>query len=264
MIVVALAIALSVGSLSASASTIVITDCPGAWYVDGSMIVNPYSATDRGDSDYSDMHSASYDQWVKTGAYSSTPWSGSLPPSNATIQWVYMCAFLYQPSGPTDRTFTLAYATDGMFTPTWEHETAKTTVHGTDYWGNPYSLGWMMYSVNITSFETWTPASVTSDYIAVKMASTDHNNIVLYVDYVGIRYGWNYSEPAAGEGYTFDTGALSITGTMGMVGFIGMVAIPGAAVWFYRRDGGSKLYAGVMALVAFVFCLGLFLASIGA
>jgi hypothetical protein len=49
---------------------------------------------------------------------------------------------------------------------------------------------------------------------------------------------------------------------MGMTGFIGMIGVPAATIWFLKHDGGSKIYAGVTALIAFTVCFGFFLASI--
>ena len=53
-----------------------------------------------------------------------------------------------------------------------------------------------------------------------------------------------------------------VIGLMGMTGFIGMIGVPAASIWMLRRDGGSKIYIGVMALATFTFCFGIFYASI--
>lgn len=55
---------------------------------------------------------------------------------------------------------------------------------------------------------------------------------------------------------------VNLIGVFGLTGFIGMVAIPTAAVWMLRRDGGSKLMAGISALVGFMFCFTMFMASL--
>ena len=85
----------------------------------------------------------------------------------------------------------------------------------------------------------------------------------LYVDYLGISALWTWPGPPAGPGGTgYSSAPIDVIGLMGMTGFIGMIGIPAISIWMFRRDGGSKIYAAVMALVAFLVCFGFFLASI--
>jgi hypothetical protein len=103
-------------------------------------------------------------------------------------------------------------------------------------------------------------------YYVQLMSWADTGSFVLYVDYVGLSYIWRY--PAGGADNEFgdgETGTFTtpdVTGLMGMTGFIGMIGVPAASIWFFRRDGGSKIMIGVSALVAFTVCFGLFLGSI--
>jgi hypothetical protein len=55
---------------------------------------------------------------------------------------------------------------------------------------------------------------------------------------------------------------ISVLGLMGITGFVGMIGVPAASIYFLRRDGGSKIYVGVMALVGMTVCFGFFLAAI--
>lgn len=110
-------------------------------------------------------------------------------------------------------------------------------------------------------------STISDEWFYVQLYSwADTGIFVLYVDYVGISYIWCY--PAGGEDTEFGDGESGVftmpdvTGLMGMTGFIGMIGVPAASIWFFRQDGGSKIYAGLTALVAFTVCFGLFYASI--
>lgn len=124
------------------------------------------------------------------------------------------------------------------------------------------------FTYNITAFLTsngvlgnWTN-STTAIYL---QADDDSYGRAIYVDYVGLSFNWRYANGSSsgpggsGEG-TFRT--PDVIGLMGMTGFIGMIGVPAASIWMFRRDGGSKIYFGVMALVTFTVCFGLFYASI--
>lgn len=89
------------------------------------------------------------------------------------------------------------------------------------------------------------------------------------MDYLGIYCLWSGPDPEEyeivlpgeeGAGGPFTT--PDVIGLMGMTGFIGMIGVPAASIWFFKQDGGSKIYAAVTALVAFTVCFGLFYASI--
>jgi hypothetical protein len=126
------------------------------------------------------------------------------------------------------------------------------------------------YIYNITSFLTsngvlgnWTN-STTAIYLTTDTVSNGHS---IYVDYVGLSFTWKYANgsgisPGGPGGPWNPAGIPDVIGLMGIMGFVGMIGVPAASLWFYRRDGGSKIYAAVMGFVAFFVCFGLFYASI--
>lgn len=124
------------------------------------------------------------------------------------------------------------------------------------------------YTVNITAFlvsngvlGNWTNSS-TSIYVST---TDDSYGKSIYVDYAGIICLWSWSGPPGPPGGAGESGQFTmpdVIGLMGMTGFIGMIGVPAASIWMLRRDGGSKIYVGVMALAAFTFCFGIFYASI--
>jgi hypothetical protein len=129
---------------------------------------------------------------------------------------------------------------------------------------------WREITYRVTNLETdWTPAMVKSHSLYAFITSTDAANSLhsLQVDYVGIMYNWT-AGPTDYEGTDFippgtaHLGPPSVIGTMGLFGFIGMIAIPPASLWFYRRDGGSKMAAIITALCAWLVCFGTFYAVI--
>lgn len=111
-------------------------------------------------------------------------------------------------------------------------------------------------------------SAISDEWFYVELFSwADTGSFALYVDYVGISYIWCY--PAGGEDTGFGDGGTGIfttpdvIGLLGMTGFIGMIGVPAASIWFFRHDGGgSKIYFGVSALLAFTVCFGFFYASI--
>ena len=160
-------------------------------------------------------------------------------------------------------------------------------VYGRDWDGDSWSMYMLtssmfyatttdqVYSYNITAdliaegaITAWNATmlkSTSSDewFYVQLMSWADTPGHILYVDYVGLSYIWSY--PSGGGGGDGEPGIFTtpdVIGLMGMTGFIGMIGVPAASIWFFRRDGGSKIMIGVSALVAFTVCLGFFLASI--
>jgi hypothetical protein len=238
----------------------VVTNCPSGWNADANVNYAYDTTTRNGVSAEMD---ASYSQWIYTGAYTNPDYSPyiwpsqPLPPDDVNISFVNLVAYVKGPAYPTIRNFALEYTINGPYAEDWAlADIAQFFTDGTGTWQELRS--------NATSYETWTPSLVKSWDTYVRMSSDDTYGSLL-IDYIGLEYGWyapNVSLP--GGSSNLSVSPISVTGIFGTVGFIGMVAIPGAAIWFYRRDGGSKIEAGVMALVAFILCFGLFLASIGA
>jgi len=182
----------------------------------------------------------------------------AFPPDNATIVSVSMlCVVRSQVAKPF--TLTLIYGMGSnifvLNSPMYYATTTDTA-----------------YSYNITTGTSWNASELKSavpnkEFKVRVMSWANTGSFVLYVDYVGISYIWKY--PAGPAGDTGGEGSLGhfttpdVIGLMGITGFIGMIGVPAASIWFFRHDGGgSKIYAGVMALAVFTVCFGLFYASI--
>jgi hypothetical protein len=88
------------------------------------------------------------------------------------------------------------------------------------------------------------------------------------LDYLGIYYTWSGPDPPINETIMPSDelpGEFTIpdvVGLLGMTGFVGMIGVPAASIWFFKRDGGSKIMIGLSALIAFTICFGFFFASI--
>ena len=194
----------------------------------------------------------------------------SLPPDNATIIYVELTVRIVMWASYA-RTFTLQYATDeSTYNVTTESATWHSGSNGTQGWAGagpavPAYYFVLFYS-DVTSLETWTPALLKDPQTWVRIytddGATDHG---LYVDYVGFVYAWTLdpgSPPGPPSSGDFSMSMVSPIGLFGIVGFIGMIGVPAASIWFFRRDGGSKVMIGVSALLAFTVFFGLFYASI--
>jgi hypothetical protein len=119
-------------------------------------------------------------------------------------------------------------------------------------------------TADLAGYGVLDPANWTSTSLTVYLITQTSYGKALYVDYVGLDYIWTNSTTAGGGDPETEFGVmnLDVSGMMGIVGFVGMVGVPAASIWFFRHDGGSKIYIGVMALVAFTVCFGFFLGSI--
>jgi len=194
----------------------------------------------------------------------------TLPPDNATIVWVELTVRIVVWVGHA-RTFSLQYATgESVHNVTTESATWHSGTNGTQGWpagppGIPPYLYAVFYS-NVTSLETWTPALLKNSSTWVRIYTDDGvSDYGLDVDYLGFTYVWTtdpYSPSGPPSSGDFSMSMVSPIGLIGIIGFVGMVGVPAASIWFFRRDGGSKIMIGVSALVAFTICAGFFLASI--
>jgi hypothetical protein len=218
---------------------------------------------------YTDMYGEGwpYMQMVWTGNFSGSAYDPDAP-DNATIQEVYIVAvvknsWVLPPKYYNEhwRTFRLSYGFGTESEPPDSFPLGEQFSILGDYWRE--------ITYRVTNLETWTPAMVKSHSLYTFITSTDASTVYssLQVDYVGIMYNWT-AGPTDYEGSDFippgtaQLGFISPIGMIGLFGFIGMIATPVAAVWFYRNNGGSKIYFGVMALVTFTVCFGFFYASI--
>jgi hypothetical protein len=257
-------------------TTTTITDSPSSQGLDYTYWV--WGWTENSDAianrngEYALIHGQSGDLGISTSNFTSSDYiswpTQTLPPDNATILWVHLLVYVATWVG-YGHTFYLQYATNT----TWADVSSASAV-----WHNganttktmasmpPPGHIWNEYSSNVTTNETWTPQMLKSSQTWIRLMMAEDTVWPLYVDYIGLEYAWSVGGGSGSGGG--DVGNIGIfqmpdvLGLIGVIGFIGVIGIPAASIWFFRRDGGSKVYAGVMALVAFTFCAGLFLASI--
>ena len=191
------------------------------------------------------------------------PW---FPPANATITTVYIVAQFA--SALTPNLF-LEYATDGL-----------TFAHSPMFYGselaageidpfNPYYNNTKMWDV--TSRETWGNDTFLDPDFTVRMQAFPVPGVNYYLDYLGLIVVWEGAGGGAGdetEGdeptpWDPDFDIIYIEGglllVLGSIGFVGMIAVPPVTLMYYRRAEGDRIGAFVKALVAFVFCLTLFM-----
>jgi len=206
-------------------------------------------------------------QWIQTRDFTSGVWTDefhtarniSLPPDTATITQVFI-DLRWQPSHIPD--YKVGVSLDAGVTWTWDTFNSARTI------GSNTSE-----AHNITSFTAWTPQILKSSDLCVKIISYSYGvnpAVYCYLDYLGLYYIWSGPDPPEEETTPYDEdepgimGSLmpDVTGLMGITGFIGMIGVVPASIWLFRRDGGSKIHAGVMALIGFTVCFGFFLASI--
>lgn len=204
-------------------------------------------------------------QWIQTRDFTAGVWNDanhtardiSLPADTATIIQVFI-DLRWQPSNIPD--YKVGVSLDAGSTWVW------------DTFNSARSIGSNTSEAhNVTSFAAWTPQILKSANLCVKILSYSYQvspAVYCKLDYLGIYYIWSGPDPPeesqiGPDEYT--PGIMEIPdvmGLMGIFGFVGMIGIPPASIWFLRRDGGSKIHAGVMALIGFTVCFGFFLASI--
>lgn len=197
---------------------------------------------------------------------------GYVAPYNAVIQKVYIMAIVKNTwtnyHNPYPRTCKLGWGQGDNRTEPPDLFTLNSptyTVNG-DYWRE------LDFEITHDLDKNWTANELTgnsTDVLWLVLYSSDVGTEVnkLQVDYLGLRY--NYTVVGSGtenESSTpnawVDLGWPDITGIFGLIGFIGMIAVPPAALWFYQREGGNAIAAGVAALISEMICFTLFLGSI--
>jgi hypothetical protein len=172
------------------------------------------------------------------------------PPESAVIIHVHLCVYCQGATG----TYFVVYL-EQLINGTYHDIYTSSQLTGSGSWN------FIEYHVNETV--AWTASKLTNSTM-FRVGLLVLGGPGLLVDYLGFRYLWTTGPPVSPDdeylGGTFTM--PSVIGLVGITGFIGMIGVPAASIWLFRRDGGSKIYAVVMALVAFTFCAGLFLGSI--
>jgi len=174
------------------------------------------------------------------------------PPGGSTILHVHLCWYAWGN----------IYAHYLVYLEQFIGAAYETVYTSAWYWGTGM---WNYWEAHVNETITWTASNLTDPTeFRVGLLVLGPAGLGLLVDYLGFRYLWTAGPPIPpeGPGLSEDFKLPDVIGLMGMTGFIGMIGVPAASIWFFRRDGGSKIYFGVMALVAFTVCFGFFLASI--
>ena len=198
------------------------------------------------------------------------PWNNraSFPPDNATIVSVHALVIMLIPTGRTANMAILvtsnASYTQLLYSGQFTHSNGL--FHAYEY-NMTTALDSFNHPVN------WTAAVLKGGNpevgygVEITLRSPESGGAPVYVDYIGLNYTWSVpagSPPPSGGGGT-NWGLVpmpSVLGIIGVIGFVGMVGIPAISIYFYRQEGGSKLGAGVVALIGFVVCFGLFMSAI--
>jgi hypothetical protein len=252
-LVMAMAFCLTISLLAndARATETGQTQFPGAYDANTNAGVDEYLTTIM-DGYVVGINGPTWDQWITTGNFVQPVPGVEMPPYNATITAVFFLAVV---SSQYYRNFSLSYGFDTVWGYTWYHE------HWFEITAIAFPYYWMNVYWNITSYESWTYAMVVDSGLAIRLFSDDHGTIPLYIDYIGIQYNWSWTEEEEEENATA-LGPLSISGVFGVIGVVGMICTAPVSIWLYRRDGGSKILAGLVALGTFIVCATFFLASI--
>lgn len=174
------------------------------------------------------------------------------PPGGSTILHVHLCWYAWGNK----------YVHYVVYLEQFNGAAYETVYTSAWYWGTGV---WNYWEAHVNETITWTASNLTDPTeFRVGLLVLGPAGTGLLVDYLGFRYLWTEGPPEyPDDGDIGGTFAMpNVTGLIGMVGFVGMVGVPAASIWFFRRDGGSKIMIGVSALVAFTVCFGLFLGSI--
>ena len=203
------------------------------------------------------------DMFTDTGSWTNywvedyyVPW---FPPANNTIYKVYIVAEFT--NGSHTPNLFLEYATDGT-----------TFAHSGMFYGdelgdtNNTTKVW-----DVTSRESWGNDTFLSWDFVVRMQAFPAVGVNYYLDYLGLIVVWEGAGGGSWGGVTGDEpipwdpdfdiiyieGGLILV--LGAIGFVGMIAVPPVTLMYYRMAEGDRISAFVKALVAFVFCLTLFM-----
>jgi hypothetical protein len=149
----------------------------------------------------------------------------------------------YFNAGQLDQLYSYNITNCGGWAPAWNATILKDGAEwGAPYWGSPDTQYGVKISVHIDTYYSR----------------------ALYIDYIGLDYRWTNAtvgtvpETPGVPGSDFNVVSIDVPAIMGIFGFVGMIAVPAASIWFYRRDGGSKVATAIIALVAFLSCFGMF------
>jgi hypothetical protein len=122
--------------------------------------------------------------------------------------------------------------------------------------------------LNVTGDRTWNSTLLRATTLQVRLTMNLPANTLYNLDYLGIMYAWYFNVPGT-PGFvpdsTYYPGNLTVPsaiGAIGVIGFSGMIAIPAAGIWMARRSDEPRMLFGLKLMLAFVVCMGLFLASI--
>ena len=215
--------------------------------------------------------------WLAEGTHNAIA-DGFLPPNNSTIISVWaVVVFEYPfPSMATETGRLSLSVDDGATWNMFIGQPQLIVFQGfNDYMGeayNPYLSHPEIraFALNITDQATWTPHMLSS-HIRIGFSMTlimMHGPF--YLDYLGFvsQYKFNETTGGGGDGSVIPPAPeINLTlpsplGIMGMVGFVGMIGVPAFGIWMAKRTDESKGILMIQVLIAFVVCLGLFLASI--
>lgn len=218
--------------------------------------------------------------WICTGGnftYDTWTWP-PIPdmPNNASILYVDLIIVFKLPDAG-DVAFTLQWTNNLTYEQIWNNDFDGLDWHGpanTTHKTGPITY-WSTTAINVTD-ETvggpvggWTPAMLKSNLTWVRFYAYTGGVPVtckMAIDYIGLRYTWQYEYFGGWHPNLEATYILGITpiAIMGMFGFTGMIAVPVATIWFYRQsEGGSRVYYAIVALCCFLVCFGFFVGSIG-
>jgi hypothetical protein len=203
--------------------------------------------------------------WLRTWDFTSTdvadyrvPYANrtDFPLNNATIDWVYILAYVQVASGTiANFALTLDENLTGSITTVVSTNTYATSTYPT------------AITFDVTDHYDWTPAVLNNHtLISAKLTLTSvQDGSILGVDYLGLNYRWYYNEtrpPAGpGPGPGFPALTINVPSLLGVIGFIGMIGALPIGVWYYRKTEGSRVRVAVFVFIAIIICYALFLAG---
>ena len=257
-------------------------------------IGNAYGAQIYNDDNYLTFYTTqtAVDRKVQTNLFVTSIGPGmGPPPDNCTILHVEIQAIILtmQEMSPYDGwtpQMTLHFSTDGKVTwynspliPTFPYGYGDPSPMAPDIViapGLDYNYGQGKFAWDVTNLTAWTPAILKSSNMWVQLNVQLTYNAVSYMDYLGLNYAFLYPGETGVWCNTHNTTpipesmtppitlpfSIDTMGVIGIIGFGGMIALPAAGIWMARRSDEPRMLFGLKLMLAFVVCLGLFLASI--
>jgi hypothetical protein len=255
---------------------------------------NAYGAQIYLDDNYLTLYTTetTIDRRVQTNLFTTSIGPGmGPPPDNCTILHVEIQALLFTmdevaPYDGWTPEMTLQFSTNGKASwyvssliPSFPYGYGDPSPMAPDIPiapGLDYNYGQGKFAWDVTNLTTWTPAILKSSNMWVQANVQLTYNAVSYMDYLGLNYAFLYPGETGVWCNTSNTTpipetetpptvlpfSLDTMGLIGTVGFIGMIAIPAGGIWMAKRSDQPKLALGLQMMIAFVVCLGLFLAAI--